>query len=77
MKRRTFLHLAGATATLPVLPRVVRAQTYPTQPVRIVVAFAVGGPNDIIARLFAQWSSERMGYQFIVDDRPGAGNNRD
>jgi tripartite-type tricarboxylate transporter receptor subunit TctC len=73
MKRRTFLHLAAGAATLPILPGLAQAQSYPLRPVRIVVAFAAGGPNDIIARLFAQWLSQRLGQQFIVDDRPGAG----
>jgi tripartite-type tricarboxylate transporter receptor subunit TctC len=73
LPRRSFLHLAAGAAALPVLSRNVRAQTYPTRPVRIVVAFAAAGPNDIIARLFAQWLSERMGQQFIVENRPGAG----
>jgi tripartite-type tricarboxylate transporter receptor subunit TctC len=74
MKRRAFLRFVAGAAALPAAAQITRAQAaYPTRPVRIVVAFAAGGPNDIIARLFAQWLSERMGYQFIVDDRPGAG----
>jgi tripartite-type tricarboxylate transporter receptor subunit TctC len=73
LPRRTFLH--GAVAALLAVPRVARAQTYPSRPVRIVVGFAPGGPNDINARLIGQWLSERLGQQFIIDNRPGASGN--
>jgi tripartite-type tricarboxylate transporter receptor subunit TctC len=73
--RRQFLQLATGTAALPALPRVARAQAWPTRPVRIVVGFAAGGQNDVVARLMGQWLSERLGQQFIVDNRPGAGGN--
>ncbi len=67
LPRRKFLQLASGAAALPFAPHVARAQAYPTRPVRVVVAFAAGGPNDIIARLFGQWLSERIGQQIIVE----------
>jgi tripartite-type tricarboxylate transporter receptor subunit TctC len=74
LPRRRFLQLA-ATAALPAMPHVARAQAYPNRPVRLVVGFAPGGPNDINARLIGQWLSERMGQQFVIDNRPGASGN--
>jgi tripartite-type tricarboxylate transporter receptor subunit TctC len=71
--RRTFLHLAAGAAAVPILSRVAKAQTYPTRPVRLIVTFAAGGPNDIIARLMGRWLSERLGQQFVIENRPGAG----
>src|SRR5262249_13350005 len=73
--RRQFLHLAAGAAALPVLSRNASAQTYPTQSVRLIVGFPAGNASDILARLIAQSLSERLGQQFVVENRPGAGGN--
>jgi tripartite-type tricarboxylate transporter receptor subunit TctC len=75
LPRRQFLQLAAGAAALPALPHIARAQTYPTQPVRIIVGFAPGGITDIIARLIGPSLSERLGRPFIIDNRAGAGGN--
>jgi tripartite-type tricarboxylate transporter receptor subunit TctC len=75
LPRRDFLHLAAGAAALPVLPRIARAQAYPTRPVRLVVGFSPGSGPDMFARLMGQWLSERLGQQFVVENRPGAANN--
>jgi tripartite-type tricarboxylate transporter receptor subunit TctC len=73
--RRRFLGLAAGAAALPALSRIARAQAYPTRPVRLIVSVAPGGPTDILARLMGQWLSERLGQQFVIENRPGAGGN--
>jgi tripartite-type tricarboxylate transporter receptor subunit TctC len=73
LQRRQFLRLSAATAALSATSGIARAQTYPVKPVRIIAGYPAGGTTDILARLIGQWLSERLGQQFIVENRPGAG----
>src|SRR5215510_4746600 len=73
--RRRFLHLAASAVVVATVSRTARGQAYPTRPVRIIVGFTPGGTTDIAARLIGQWLSERMGQQFVIENRPGAGSN--
>jgi tripartite-type tricarboxylate transporter receptor subunit TctC len=73
--RRQFLHLGAGAAALPAMSRVAGAQAYPTRPVRVIVGFAPGQAIDITTRIVAQRLSERLGQQFIIENRPGGGGN--
>jgi tripartite-type tricarboxylate transporter receptor subunit TctC len=73
--RRRFLRLATVAIGVPAVSQMASAQPYPTRPVRLIVGFAAGGAPDIAARLVAQWLSERLGQQFVIENRPGAGGN--
>jgi tripartite-type tricarboxylate transporter receptor subunit TctC len=75
LPRRQFLRLAAGASALPAISRFAWGQSYPSRPVHIIVGFAAGGPNDILARLIGQWLSQRLGQQFVIENRPGAGSN--
>jgi tripartite-type tricarboxylate transporter receptor subunit TctC len=73
--RREFLGLAAGAAALPAFARIARAEAYPSRPVHIISEYAPGGINDLFARLSGQWLSQRLGQQFVVENRSGAGGN--
>ena len=75
LPRRNFLHLAASAAALLAVSRIAKAQAYPSRPVRVVVGAPPGGGHDIIARLIGQSLSERLGQPFVIDNRPGGGEN--
>ncbi len=75
LPRRTFLHLTAGAAAVPAVSRLAWAQAYPARPVRLLIGFTAGGLGDIVARLMGQWLSERLGQQFIVENRTGAASN--
>src|SRR5271155_3896467 len=73
--RRHVLHLSAGAAALPAVLRVAWADTYPSRPVHIIAGYAAGGATDISARLMGQWLTDRLGQQFVIDNRPGASSN--
>jgi tripartite-type tricarboxylate transporter receptor subunit TctC len=75
LRRRQFLELAAAAATLPAMRRVALGETYPTRPVHLIVPVSPGGALDILARLIGQWLTDHMGQTFVIENRPGAGTN--
>jgi tripartite-type tricarboxylate transporter receptor subunit TctC len=75
LRRRQFLHLAAGATAATAMPGRSRADTYPSRPVRIIVGFSAGSASDIIARLTAQYLSEKLGHQFVVENHPGAATN--
>src|SRR5439155_9542729 len=75
LHRRQVLSLAAAALTAPLVSPIARAQAYPTRPVRLLVGFPPGGPADLFSRLIGQWLSERLGQQFVVENRPGGASN--
>ena len=75
LPRREFLQLAAVAAALPIAARLAVAQTYPARPVRWIVPYPPGGATDLVARLIGHWLSERLGQQFVIENRPGGGTN--
>ena len=73
--RRHFLRLTGGAAAMPFVSRIARADAYPSRIVRLLVGFPAGSSMDIVARLLGQWLTERLGQQFIIENRTGAGSN--
>src|SRR5467141_27266 len=73
--RRQFLRMIAGTAALPAVSRKAWSQTYPLRPVHLIIGYPAGGANDIIGRLIGQWLSERLGQQFIIENRAGAAGN--
>src|SRR5262245_65410587 len=75
LPRRNFMHVAAGAAALLAMSRLAQAQAYPSRPVHLIVPFGPAGATDITARLIGQWLSERLGQQFVIENRPGAGSN--
>src|SRR5262245_44559850 len=75
LRRRRFLHLAVGATTLPAIGRVACAETYPSRPLRCIVAYAPGGGTDIFVRLVGQPLSERLGQPLVIENRAGAASN--
>jgi tripartite-type tricarboxylate transporter receptor subunit TctC len=75
LNRRKLLCTAVTAAALPAVSRHAFAQAYPARPVRLILGFVAGGAPDVVARLLCQWMSEKVGQNFLVENRPGAGGN--
>src|SRR5262249_20821248 len=75
LPRRKFLYAAPGAVALPIISQMAVAQTYPTRRGRLIVGFEAGGAADILARLMGQWLSERLGQQFVIENRSGASGN--
>jgi tripartite-type tricarboxylate transporter receptor subunit TctC len=75
LRRRRFLRLAASAVALPAISRLARAEGYPSRPIRWIVCFAAGGPNDVTARLVGQYLSEQLGQNVVIENRVGAGGN--
>jgi tripartite-type tricarboxylate transporter receptor subunit TctC len=75
LARRRFFYLTAGAAALPIVPRIASAVDYPARPVHFLVGYAAAGPTDISARLMASWLSQRLGRQFVIENRPGAATN--
>src|SRR5579862_4372404 len=75
LHRRRILQLAAGAAAVPALPRAAAALDYPTRPVRLIVGYTPGSAPDIAARLIGQSLSDRLGQQFVIENKPGAGTN--
>jgi tripartite-type tricarboxylate transporter receptor subunit TctC len=75
LPRRKFLHLATGAAAAPLFPRLASALDYPNRPVRIVIGYTAGSSPDIAGRLMGQWLSDRLGQQFVIENKPGGGTN--
>ncbi len=73
--RRQLLRLVAGAASLPIVSRIARAQTYPARPVRIIVGYPPGDSPDVVARIMGRWLSERLGQPFVIENKPGAGTN--
>src|SRR6266849_1326189 len=75
LRRRQFLQFGASAIAAAASSQFAWAQTYPTRPVRIIVGWPAGGVTDIVARLMGQWLSERLGQQFVIENRVGAATN--
>jgi tripartite-type tricarboxylate transporter receptor subunit TctC len=73
--RRKFLRLAAGTVAMPVVSRIAHAENYPSRPVHLIIGYLPGGSADMTARFVGQWLSERLGQQFVIESRAGAGTN--